>query len=665
MTEQPTPRPVSPNDLFQLHFLQAAALAPHGELVAYSVTTYDADAEADDEQLWLLTLATGKQRQLTYGKGRNQAPQWSPDSKTLAFVSTRGDKPQIYLRPVDGGEARQLTNFKQGVSGGLAWSPDGTQLAFSAPPQPEQPHDPNLPYRLTRAVYRFDVIGYLDSAVQDLYVIAATGGEARRLTDDNCQNSAPQWSPDGNRLLYVATMQPDSQRGMDAALRTVTLDGGALDGNIETIIDQGWGNLTGSAAWLPSGAALVFVGVAAGQPIGTQNNLFLIDLASGAVVNRTAGLDRQVGAQLQADMPTAVARQLNKVLVTADGTTAYVQVQSGGTVPIYGVQLTGEPSYTAVLSGDRTCYLLDQQKASGQLLYAVSDFTNPPDLYLADGNGANARRLTEFNAALLADLQQPAVKHLWFAGADGAQVEGWFIHPMGGTAPYPTILYIHGGPHSAFGSVYHFDTQLLVGAGYGVLLINQRASTGYGNVFSTAIKGDWGNLDYTDLMAGVDAVIDKGWADPDRLGVCGLSGGGNLSCWIVGQTDRFKAAVPENPVTNWQSFYGVSDIGVWFAVEQLGGHPHEIPEIYTRCSPITYAHRCTTPTLLVQGEHDWRCPAEQGEQFYTILKVNGCPVEMVRLPTMPHAGAINGTPKMRRAQNDALLGWMQRYVKLG
>jgi dipeptidyl aminopeptidase/acylaminoacyl peptidase len=203
---------------------------------------------------------------------------------------------------------------------------------------------------------------------------------------------------------------------------------------------------------------------------------------------------------------------------------------------------------------------------------------------------------------------------------------------------------------------------MLVGAGYAVLMVNHRASTGYGDAFSTAIKGDWGNLDYHDLMAGVDYAIAQGWSDADRLGVCGLSGGGNLSCWIVGQTHRFKAAVPENPVTNWVSFYGVSDIGVWFAREELGGDPHEIPEIYARCSPITYAHRCTTPTLMVIGENDWRCPPEQGEQFYATLKANGCPVEMLRLPLSSHAATIVGALDVRRAHNEALLDWMNRYV---
>jgi dipeptidyl aminopeptidase/acylaminoacyl peptidase len=163
-------------------------------------------------------------------------------------------------------------------------------------------------------------------------------------------------------------------------------------------------------------------------------------------------------------------------------------------------------------------------------------------------------------------------------------------------------------------------------------------------------------------MASVDAAVAAGLADAERLGVGGLSGGGNLSCWIVGQTDRFKAAVPENPVTNWVSFYVVSDIGPWFATQELGGRPHEVPEVYARCSPITYAHRCTTPTLLIQAEADYRCPAEQAEQFYAVLKVSGCLVEMLRLPGGSHTSSIFGPPALRQAHNEALLGWIKRYI---
>jgi dipeptidyl aminopeptidase/acylaminoacyl peptidase len=241
-------------------------------------------------------------------------------------------------------------------------------------------------------------------------------------------------------------------------------------------------------------------------------------------------------------------------------------------------------------------------------------------------------------------------------------LEGWLIKPPQGKAPYPTVLYIHGGPHSGFGQAYSLDFQMLAGAGFAVLIVNQRGSTGYGNEFATKIIGDWGNLDYKDLMSGVDYAVEKGLADPDRLGVCGLSGGGNLSTWIVGQTDRFKAAVPENPVTNWISMYGVSDISALFAPWELGGKPHEMLDLYWRCSPIANAHKCKTPTLLIQGESDYRCPAEQSEQFYTVLKASGCVVEMLRLPNSPHDGSIMGSPVIRRAQNDALLDWMKRYV---
>ena len=272
------------------------------------------------------------------------------------------------------------------------------------------------------------------------------------------------------------------------------------------------------------------------------------------------------------------------------------------------------------------------------------------------------RRLTRLNDHVLAELDLPAVVPLSFSSIDGAPVEGWFLQPAGAEEPLPTLLSIHGGPHGAWGAQFNFDHLMFAGAGYGVLLINHRASTGYGDDFATAIKGDWGNLDYADLMAGVDHVIEEGLADPDRLGVFGISGGGNLTGWIIGHTDRFKAACPENPVFNWFSMYGTSDVGADFSVRELGGTPYEAEDVYRRCSPITYAHRCTTPTLFLQHESDYRCPAEQTEQFFTVLRVNGVPAEMLRFPNTSHGGSVRGPIGHRRAQNEALLDWMNRYV---
>ncbi|MBT9139734.1 MAG: Dipeptidyl-peptidase 5 [Dehalococcoidia bacterium] len=639
---------VEPADLFRFMFLQDARLSPNGNTVAYVVSHVDAEKEEEYAAIWLLSLETGESRRLTAGLARDTNPQWSPDGKQIAFLSTRGDKPQIYLIPVDGGEARALTAMKQGVGGGPAWSPSGKQIAFTACPAAEPP-DPQKPYRVTRHIYRFDAVGYLDSVVQDIYVIPAEGGEPKQLTHDDCQNGMPLWSPDGQEILFTAAMFPDSHR-VYPALRIVNLAGDVRD------LVKDWGYAI-SAAWTPDGQRVVFVGSPFGRPIGSQNDLWVIDRQGGEPECRTAGLTFQVGGGLQADMP--VYRAFPNILVSRNGQAAYVQVQEGGMVSIYRIALNEPESWSPVMTGERTCIPLDMDDK--HLLFAVSTLDAPPELFIATVAGSNERRLTRLNADLLAEYVLPTVEHLSFSGDDGVPVEGWVMKPCIGEPPYPTILYIHGGPHSGFGHIFSFDFQMLAGAGYAVLFINQRGSTGYGDEFSTRIIGDWGNLDYKDLMAGVDFAIAEGIADPHRLGCCGLSGGGNLTCWIVGQTNRFKAAVPENPVTNWVSMYGVGDVGPWFAPAEMGGLPHEIPEVYRRCSPITYAHRCTTPTLLVQGEDDYRCPAEQAEQFYAVLKASGCIVEMVRLPAS-HAGSIHGRPIVRRVQNEVLLDWMNHYL---
>jgi dipeptidyl aminopeptidase/acylaminoacyl peptidase len=665
MNDTASPRPIQPDDLFALAFVQGGRLSPDGKQIVYAVNrTLQTDGEPREVgALWLTDSITGEHRPLTAGTHMDSAPAWSPDGTRIAFLSNRADKtPQLYVIAVDGGEARPLTAFKQGIGGGIAWSPDGRRIAFAAKPDVPPPAD--APYRITRNVYRFNGMGDLDRAKLDLFIIPSdapaplTADAAIRVTDAASSAGTPRWSPDGTRLLYNAFMPPDAF-SIFPRLCIVTLTPDARGDYPTRDLVGAWGECQGAAAWTADGARVAFLGSPAGSKIGSKFDLYVIDAAGGTPENRTAKLRLHPGNSLQSDYP-APALGLDGIYTTPDHD-AYLHAQDGGMVHVYRVSLRGAESWIAVTSGERACLLQDVR--AGTLLFAAADLLNPPDLYTISINGADERRITRLNAAFIAGIARPKIEHLLFRSKDGALVEGWLLHPPIGQAPYPTILYIHGGPHAGFGHTFSFDFQMLAGAGYAVLIVNQRGSTGYGDAFANAILGDWGNLDSADLMAGVDHVVAAGSADADRLGVCGLSGGGNLTCWIVGQTRRFKAAVPENPLTNWHSFYGVSDIGVWFARAELGGDPHTIPDVYARCSPITYAHTCTTPTLLVQCEHDWRCPPEQSEQFYTTLRANGCRAEMLRLPNEAHAGAINGRLTTRRAQNEALLAWMDCYVR--
>jgi dipeptidyl aminopeptidase/acylaminoacyl peptidase len=650
-------RPIAPEDLFRFRFVVGADLSPDGSRVVFARTRIAAGEGEDDEEvehsdLHLLDLATGTVRRLTFGDSTNSAPAISPDGSTVAFMSSRTEKPQLWLLPLDGGEARRLTDLPQGVGGGPVWSPDGTKIAFTAGPQ-DEPRKPEHPYRVTRTIWRFDNIGVLDDAVQDVYVIDATdeAAEPRRLTDDRFMNSLPVWSPDGRSIVYVASHDPDSYELM-SRLRRVDLDGAVTD---LTPAD----GLVVAHAPLRDGRVAYVLTFERDQVPGSRSSLYVLDPATGTRTRRGADIDGHLGGGIQPDHPAAMLDP-GRLLLGEGDRDALVTVQTGGEVALVRVTLDGEDSHAVVAGGSRTCVPLSVR--GPRVLFAAFGFTEPGDLHLANLETGEERRLTRLNEDVLAELDLPEIVQLSFPSVDGAPVEGWFLKPAESTTPLPTVLSIHGGPHSAWGAQFNFDHLMFAGAGYGVLLVNHRASTGYGDAFATAIRGDWGNLDYADLMAGVDHAVEEGLADPDRLGVFGISGGGNLTGWVIGHTDRFKAACPENPVFNWFSMYGTSDLGADFSARELGGTPYEAEEVYRRCSPITYAHRVTTPTLFLQHESDYRCPAEQTEQFFTVLRVNGVPAEMLRFPNTPHIGSILGPISHRRAQNQALLEWMNRHV---
>ena len=650
MTELKEKKPIEKEDLFRLKALQSARLSPDGKKAVYCVTHVDAEKLEEHGSLWLLDLDSDQARQLTAGITNDHSPEWSPDGKKIAFLSSRGGSPQIYIIPVDGGEALPLTELKKPIGAGPLWSPDGKYLAFTAGPEMDPPPDPEKPYRVTRHVYRFNGMGLVAPIVQDVYVLSVEGGEPKQLTDDDWMSANLQWSPDGQEILYTAGFNPDSH-DINSELRVVD-----MQAKSRTLVGQDWGEVN-LAVWAADGR-IVFVGQEKDQPLGIKSDLWVIKRRGSQPECRTSGIKPGVCGGLQPDFPAAISPF---VKVTSDSSKIYVTVHAGGEIGLYEVALDGKESFKQLLGGERSTHVVDSNEDI--FLYAVETLNQPLELYTSALDGKNEKQLTFLNKDVLDELLQPEIEHLLFEGAEGVQIEGWVMKPTTGIeAPYPTILYIHGGPTGAFGQTFSFDFQMLAGAGYAVLFINPQGSSGYGSEFATSIFADWGNRDYRDLMAGLDLIIEKGIADPDRLGVSGISYGGYMTSWILGHTDRFKAAIPENPVTDLFSLYGTSDVSAWLCGKAFGGKPYEMPEIFNKCSPITYAHTCTIPTLLLQGEADYRCPIGQSEELYTILKANGCVVEMVRFPNSAHTMSINGSPLMRKTQNEEILKWMNRYV---
>jgi dipeptidyl aminopeptidase/acylaminoacyl peptidase len=311
------------------------------------------------------------------------------------------------------------------------------------------------------------------------------------------------------------------------------------------------------------------------------------------------------------------------------------------------------------MGGDRSCIALNASAARDRLLFLETDMLSPPDLHVFDGIAQS--RATHVNHDVLAEWPALCAQRLRFVSEDGLELEGWFLSTSPRPDRMPTVMFIHGGPFIAAGHAFRFDLHLLASRGIGVLFANFRGSFGYGEEFARAIMGDWGARGFPDHMAAVDRAIELQLADPARIGVWGASHGGFATCWLVGHTNRFRAAVAEAGVTNFVTAYYLCDAPDIFE-RDLGGKPHEIPEVYRSRSPLTYAHRCTTPTLLIHGEQDLRCPIGEAEQFHRALLDAGCTSELVRLAEATHMGDSIGPPQTRVAQNAALLEWFERFL---
>lgn len=670
--------PLTLEDFWRLKTVDDVQLSPDGGAVAYVVGCYD---EAHDEwhsAIWLADVTSGESRQFTSGEASDAQPRWSPDGTRLAFVSTRQEgKPQVFVMPVGGGEPRQLTRAANGATAPV-WSPDGARLCYAAAVDSDRQRvasetdwldahgevdakGPRL-RRQNTLVSRFDGRGYIDRRVHLFVVDVREGDEAepRQLTDGDCDDLDAAWSPDGASIAFVSNRAEDAEHTFAIDVWTVSAADGAL-----TMLTRG--ELTAAApAWSPDGDVVAFYAAPDWTQAGYGDaHLWVVSRQGGDERDLFAGAGLDRGFRfVQGDYHFPSAPPLDW---SPDGATVYALAIDHGDSAVYALDLF---SATRRVSASPANVAGLRCTPDGRTLVVLASTPQLPfDLCTIPAAGGALAPLVATNRALLdITLLARTERRAWLA-PDGWEIEGWLVTPPGADPadaekPYPLILHVHGGPYGAWGHTFYLQAQALAGQGYASFYANPRGSLGYGQAFSRA--ADWGEKDFADLMAGVDALIADGVADPARVGITGISYGGFMTNWALGHSDRFAAGVSVNGVSNQISMYGTSDMSALWLEQEFDGPFWDGDEAllrYWRHSPLAYVDRIAAPLLLLQSENDYRCPIEQGEQMLTALRVRRRVVELVRFPGASHVIAASAAPHHRLLQWTLTLDWFDRYVK--
>jgi dipeptidyl aminopeptidase/acylaminoacyl peptidase len=687
-----TPRKLTADDLWTFKEMDTIALSPDGRRVAFVIHSLDKEKNERHSKIYLLQLdeqghAVGEPRQLTSGVKNDTNPAWASDSRRLLFLSDREEeKNQLWLIDADGGEARKLTNMLNGVSE-AAWSPDGQWIAFTALVSPadddevltgrkpleeaekkKREEEERVRLRSTTKVwYRVDGRGFFEKFNQ-LFVMPAPASDdglidaatIRRLTKDDVDRNQPAWTPDSAEISVLCNLSDDRDRSFVDDVWII----GRETGEARRITD---GTLqVASYAWSPDGSQVMLVASQDSRIEGECDvRLYLVSRDGGEIQNLTADIDNPAFPDASGDFgwPGPYRPQWSP-----DGERIYFVLTERGCVNAYRMDI--RPKSVRPLSvGEHLIYFLALLPGERGLLFAQEVPLHPWELYLlplaADGAGEPVR-LTHLYDDQLARFTWSEPERVRYRGSNNDEIDGWLIRPVGSRegVRYPLLLAIHGGPQWAFGVGMDILFQYFAAQGFAVFYCNPHGSTGCGQAFMREVEGDWGGWDFQDIMRGVDECVERGVADAERMVVTGYSYGGYMTMYTIGQTERFKAAVPMAGISNLTSFVGTSDIGFWQAL-QAKGYPWDAEReaYYRERSPLTHAARVTTPTLFLHPEGDLRCPIEQSEQFYMRLKLMGkVPVEFVRAPAAWHVGTTK--PSQWFAYWEKALEWFRKYVEI-
>lgn len=658
-------RPVEIHDLAKIAYVNDPQLSPDGHWVAFVKRTVDLFKNKNVDNIWLAATNGDTVLQLTRGNS-DTTPRWSPDGTQLAFVSKRGDKAQVYLLPVaaPGGEARALTQTLHGASA-PSWSPDGKWLAYLTPlnaderkhqDEKEKARDPLEerhrkerqeqdeaesfdPRHVLRIPFRAGT-KYLDNRYQQIHIINVDegGGELIALTNIDADHDPPHWLDKQTIITARSTMPEIDEPYRRKAVFRIDIS----SKEAQELTGEGYSHHQPKPS--PDGSQIALWRYP-GSNYSAQPMLAQMQADGSHIRDLNVEIDRPANIyKWQPRSDRLLAAVADSGSVTLHDTLAFDQVY-GGTLSVTG--------FDASITGS----------------FAVSRATseNPSVLIYLQQSGAQPVSLVNPNQELLDEVAIQPTEEIWFEGANGQNIQGWYQLPLGYEVgqQYPMVVFIHGGPHGMWGpgsrSLWH-QWQLFSGAGYVVFFCNPHGSSGYSADFRASIHGEWGRVNHIDIMAGVDAMLELAVVDANRLGITGGSYGGYLTAWVIAHTDRFQAAVAQRGVYNLLNFYGTTDIPA-FVEDQMGGVPWDIPERLWETSPVAHAHRIKAPLLLLHSENDFRVPIEQAEQMFAFVKRSGGTAELVRYPRDGHELSRSGESKHRIDRLERMLGWFNTYLR--
>ena len=666
----PKKRPIAAEDLYNLQALSDVRISPTGGHVVYRLQRVDKKTEKKYGNLWIVPTLGGEPHQFTYGDQSDTSPRWSPDGKSIAFLSNRANKEkplQIFIIPFDGGEARKLTSI-EGEINLVSWSPDGRKLLCTVRKtdaevlereKDEQKKKLGVVARhYDRLFFKLDGYGYLPHERTHIWLVDARTGKGKQLTDSPIFDEADaSFSPDGKSIIFISnrTDDPDANPDYDD-LYIMSSDGGEPR-KLKTPLG---GKVFPSFS--PDGKWIAYFGTESQGQWYKSTSLWVVPVdGSKPAKNLTEQYDLHTTADIITDFGAA---ETVRPVWTNDSKHIYFQAAVHGSTVLKRISLDGK-ELTEIIGEGGALGTYSFDKAQKYVAYFYGGMHNTPQVHLREMGGNTTRYLTHINREIFASIKLPKVEEVWFKGADGTDLQGWIMFPpnFDPNKKYPSILEIHGGPWTQYGKFFMHEFNYFASNGYIVYFCNPRGGRGYGEAHSKAIWGDWGEPAFDDLMAFSNFVAKRPYVDSKRMGVTGGSYGGYMTLWIVGHTDRFRSAVTQRCVSNMVSMWGSSDFNWTFQFPARSGSPQENMKKLWDMSPVKYLGEYKTPTLVIHNEQDHRCPIEQGEQAYVALKRAGVETEFVRFPNEPHGLSRIGRTDRRIARLNHILRWMDKYLK--